>query len=143
MFDPIILEHYPHVVFQFQHVPVEHRMNDVDSSSKNTNAGGYPASEMRKYLTWVDGNKTENGSFLTGLEKAGVPVEVLWAPSRAMSNKDGAAIIINDLLWLPTEREMMGRRQRRPLKMKRRTTSLGLRIIALAIQFVKRLIRIK
>jgi hypothetical protein len=85
-----------HVVFQFQNSPVTRRMNP-DSS----NAGGYPASEMRKYLT---------GNFLaglTGLENAGVPADVLWGPSRVMSTKGGAETI-NDLLWLPTEREIYG-----------------------------------
>jgi hypothetical protein len=95
-----------HVVFQFQNIPVEHRMNAEDSTGASTNAGGYPASEMRKYLTPVD-QVDGSGNFLAGLEKAGVPVEVLWGPSRVMSTKGGTKTI-NDLLWLPTEREMYG-----------------------------------
>jgi hypothetical protein len=92
----------PHVVFQFQNIPVTRRMNK-DAS----NAGGYPASEMREYLTpvtQVDGS----GNFLTGLENAGVPEEVLRGPSRTISTKDGTTTI-NDLLWLPTIWEMTGK----------------------------------
>jgi hypothetical protein len=66
---------------------------------------------MRKYLTWVDGNKAESGNFLAGLEKAGVPEEVLWGPSRVLSTKGGTKTI-NDLLWLPTEREMYGKKSK-------------------------------
>jgi hypothetical protein len=88
-----------HVVFQFQNLPVKRRMNE---SNKNT--GGYPASEMRKYLTPVE-NDPDSGKFLTGLEKAGVPKSVLWGPARVMSKKNGQQTI-DDLLWLPTEWEM-------------------------------------
>jgi hypothetical protein len=84
-----------HVVFQFQNVPVQRRMN-----ANNDNAGGYPKSDMRKYLT-------EN--FFAGLEKAGVPTDVLWGPSRVMATKRSPETeTINDLLWLPTEREIYG-----------------------------------
>jgi hypothetical protein len=92
----------PHVVFQFQNIPVYRRMNPTD-----TNAGGYRDSEMRRYLTDVaeDGN---NGKFLEGLKNAGVPVETaLWAPKRIVSVKNGQGVI-EDLLWLPTERELFG-----------------------------------
>jgi hypothetical protein len=41
-----------------------------------SNSGGYAASHVRNYV------KT---NFLEGLERAGVPVEVLWAPVRYMS----------------------------------------------------------
>jgi hypothetical protein len=80
-----------HVVFQFQNIPVSRRMNATD-----TNAGGYPASEMRQYLLQ---------NFLPGLTAAGVPEDALWGPSRVMSTKGGQETI-NDLLWLPTEREV-------------------------------------
>jgi hypothetical protein len=83
-----------HVVFQFQAVPVKRRMNPDD-----TNAGGYAASEMRKYLT-------EN--FLAGLKEAGVPPGVLWAPARSISSSIDAVEEIRDLLWLPTIWEIAG-----------------------------------
>jgi hypothetical protein len=82
-----------HVVFQFQNIPVTRRMNQSD-----TNAGGYAQSEMRTYLT-------EN--FLDGLKDAGVPIDVLWAPVRFISQgKTGGAGTLTDKLWLPTDREM-------------------------------------
>jgi hypothetical protein len=84
----------PHVVFQFQNIPVIRRMN-----ATNTNEGGYAASEMRTYLA---------GNFLAGLKNAGVPENVLWAPERVLSaGIDGTgAVTISDKLWLPTEREL-------------------------------------
>jgi hypothetical protein len=84
-----------HVVFQFENVPGTHRMNPL-----NYNAGGYEVSEMRKYL---------KKNFLDGLEAAGVPIEVLWAPTRSVSKPHIPALvseISNDLLWLPTAWEM-------------------------------------
>jgi hypothetical protein len=94
-----------HVVFQFQNIPVTRRMN-----AENKNDGGYPASEMRKYLTPVyndDGVKVDGtGNFLDGLIKAGVPEDVLWGPARVMATKNtGDTKTIHDLLWLPTARE--------------------------------------
>jgi hypothetical protein len=93
-----------HVVFQFQNLPVKRRMNP----SPDTNAGGYAASEMRRYLVKVNG---VGGNFLTGLIKAGVPEDVLWAPVRYVAN-GGSTVTnvdeINDFLWLPTEGEMVG-----------------------------------
>jgi hypothetical protein len=98
----------PHVVFQFQHVPVTRRMNETGSS-----ADGYPKSEMRKYLTPVkDSNGavvTGSGNFLAGLLEAGLPKDVLWGLSRRMAtDKTKGTAIIDDLLWLPTEREVYG-----------------------------------
>jgi hypothetical protein len=91
----------PHVVFQFQNIPVERQMNATE-----TNNGGYEASEMQKYLS---------GPFLPGLLEAGVPEDVLWPPARKVSARlnistpaDPAEI--KDKLWLPTEREMTGKR---------------------------------
>jgi hypothetical protein len=87
-----------HVVFQFQNVPGEHRMN-----LSNTNAGGYRESEMRSYLT---------GSFLRGLLAAGVPEGVLYAPTRHIANAGqgaSAADPLADWLWLPTEWELFGK----------------------------------
>jgi hypothetical protein len=93
-----------HVVFQFQNVPVIRRMNKT-----GTNDGGYALSEMRKYLVPVG---DEGGNFLEGLKTAGVPDEVLWAPTRHVANGGYGTVTntdaMNDLLWLPTEREMFG-----------------------------------
>jgi hypothetical protein len=92
----------PHVVFQFQHIPVLRRMN-----ATNDNTGGYPASEMREYLT-PTGN-ADSGKFLAGLIKAGLPKDVLWPPRRVMATAaDALSPPLDDLLWLPTEREMSG-----------------------------------
>jgi hypothetical protein len=88
----------PHVVFQFQNIPVKRRMN-----ATGINTRGYAASDMRKYLTV---------NFLAGLKGAGVPVEetdgVLWAPVRYVSTRGDTGDFnkIKDLVWLPTEREM-------------------------------------
>ncbi|MDR2633638.1 MAG: penicillin-binding protein activator LpoB [Treponema sp.] len=88
-----------HIVFQFQNIPGTHRMNP-----SNTNAGGYKASELRRYLT---------DSFLRGLLAAGVPEGVLYAPVRYIANNGGqgatAADALRDWLWLPSERELFGR----------------------------------
>jgi hypothetical protein len=97
-----------HVVFQFQNLPVKRRMNPDGIG----NVGGYAASEMRKYLVPVDDDE-ESGKFLAGLITAGVPEGVLWAPTRYVANggdKATKADEINDILWLPTEREMFGYR---------------------------------
>ncbi|MDR1229994.1 MAG: hypothetical protein LBK61_01190 [Spirochaetaceae bacterium] len=97
----------PHVVFQFQHIPVKRRMNTT-----GINTGGYPASEMREYLVPVtreDQLVEGSGNFLAGLIKAGVPEGVLWGPARVMATKsDPPTETITDLLWLPTEWEMFG-----------------------------------
>jgi hypothetical protein len=87
-----------HIVFQFQNVPGTHRMNPSD-----TIAGGYRASELRRYLT---------DSFLRGLLTAGVPEGVLYAPTRYIANGGqgaSAADALRDWLWLPTERELLGK----------------------------------
>jgi hypothetical protein len=91
-----------HVVFQFQNIPVTRRMNPTGSS------WGYYFSEMRKFLNGFG----VGGNFLTGLTNAGVPDEVLWAPTRIVSSApsdtahDSTTDKISDRLWLPTEREM-------------------------------------
>ncbi|GMO40491.1 MAG: hypothetical protein Ta2F_16640 [Termitinemataceae bacterium] len=82
----------PHVVFHFEDVPGKYRMNNT-----NDNTTGYLGSAMREYIV---------NNFLTGLENAGVPDEVLWQPSRRVGG-DGST----DKLWLPTEWEMIGRRR--------------------------------
>jgi hypothetical protein len=93
----------PHVVFQFQNIPVSRRMNPA-----NNNTDGYLGSEMREYLVPVtkgDQLVEGSGNFLAGLVKAGVPEGVLWGPKRLMA---GATEPIEDLLWLPTKWEMSG-----------------------------------
>jgi len=85
-----------HIVFQFQNIPITHRMNSWD-----TNMGGYKESEMRNYLT--------NG-FLRGLLATGLPESVLYAPTRyiASNGERGEAHVLKDWLWLPTMWEMFG-----------------------------------
>jgi hypothetical protein len=56
----------------------------------------YPASEMREYLTRC---------FFAGLKNAGIKEEYFFAPQRSVSGAGGAAVIIEDPVWLPTERE--------------------------------------
>jgi hypothetical protein len=96
----------PHVVFQFQNLPGEQKINTT-----SINAGGYVASMMRKYLMPIEGGSS--GSFYNGLIAAGVPADVLWGPKRSMAKNynDAAGAscnIIQDVLWLPTELEMFG-----------------------------------
>jgi hypothetical protein len=86
-----------HVVFQFQNITHDHRMNAYDG-----NAGGYAVTEMREYV---------RGYFLAGLIDAGVPDEVLWPPARMVSARPdiGTSVDpaeIQDKLWLPTAWEM-------------------------------------
>jgi hypothetical protein len=86
-----------HLVFQFQNLPFLHNMEDT-----NTNANGYAGSAMKSYIT---------GPFLTGLIDAGVPGDILWAPTRYVANGGSGATdadLIEDQLWLPTVREMFG-----------------------------------
>jgi hypothetical protein len=90
-----------HLVFQFQNVAFKHNM---EATATNVDANGYLGSVMRTYLT---------GAFLTGLTAAGVPDSVLWAPTRYVANGGSGATAadpIQDKLWLPTEREMVGTR---------------------------------
>jgi hypothetical protein len=100
----------PHVVFQFQNIPVIRPMNRIA-----TTWGGYQSSFMRRYLL----NDTDYNSsvarisFLAGLKNAGVPEAVLWAPKRYVSarttyNVAVDPVLIEDVLWLPTGREMFG-----------------------------------
>jgi hypothetical protein len=60
------------------------------------------------------GDDSKEGRFLAGLEGAGVPEGVLWAPSRMVSargvssNLAVAPVRIQDKVWLPTEWEILG-----------------------------------
>jgi hypothetical protein len=83
----------PHVVFQFQNVPGIRRANN----GRNITTG-YKNSEMRSYII----NK-----YLPGLKTAGVSDDWLFAPKRKIHyNGTGTADVLEDLLWLPTEREL-------------------------------------
>ncbi|GHU86717.1 hypothetical protein FACS189476_00440 [Spirochaetia bacterium] len=87
----------PHVVFQFQNIPVNHTMNPTMN-----NAGGYAASGMRSFLT---------GAFLTGLKAVTGLDDMLWGPRRLVANGGINATgtnMIDDTLWLPTLWEMTG-----------------------------------
>jgi hypothetical protein len=117
----------PHLVFQFQNVPTGTDVNYTTSQGQNTaavpgtasmndwsgatNTGGYGASGMRKYLTPVSG-VDGSGRYLAGLTGAGVPESVLFAPKRYVANGShgdaNKAEEIQDLVWLPTMREMTG-----------------------------------
>jgi hypothetical protein len=100
-YNVILNDDTPHVVFQFQNLPVSLAMND-----SLTYAGSYKASRMRKYLVGENGT---SGNFLTGLINAGVPANVLWGPVRYISTASGDSLdTITDTVWLPTEREQFG-----------------------------------
>jgi hypothetical protein len=67
---------------------------------------------MRKYLVPVEA-VPGSGNFLAGFVEAGVPVDVLWGPTRYVANKGNGnteddITTLNDLLWLPTQFEMTG-----------------------------------
>jgi hypothetical protein len=101
-FNKVNSNNTPHVVFQFLNVPVSRRLN-----VENDNTTGYLNSEIRKYL--IPTGSTDSGVFLAGLITAGVPENILWAPSRRVSKKGygtTGADVIEDKLWLPTEREI-------------------------------------
>ncbi|GMO27278.1 MAG: hypothetical protein Ta2F_02860 [Termitinemataceae bacterium] len=87
----------PHVVFHFENLPGNHKMNN-----SNDNTTGYLGSAMREYIV---------NNFLTGLENAGVPKDVLWSPKRIVASRgDGVPTeqTVKDDLWLPTVWEMFG-----------------------------------
>jgi hypothetical protein len=95
----------PHLVFQFQHIPVLRRMNET-----YTNNGGYRESEMRKYLVPATDDDA-SGKFLAGLAAAGVPENILWAPARYLVNDgvDPSGVDeIKDKVWLPSFWEILG-----------------------------------
>jgi hypothetical protein len=91
-----------HVVFQFQNVPVSRIMN-------STKTQRYVNTQMHSYIT---------DNFLAGLKGAGVPTDatdgILWNPSRLVWKGYGetSADSITDYLWLPTEWEMFGTRNK-------------------------------
>jgi hypothetical protein len=89
----------PHIVFQFQNCIVQRRLN-VSAS----NAGGYTNTEVRKYLTTVEGTSA-SGKFIEGLAAAGVPQGVLWAPVR-VTGTGAATVTSTDFVWLPTAGEI-------------------------------------
>jgi hypothetical protein len=92
-----------HLVFQFQNIPGTRRMEASDTTDN-----GYHGSEMRRYLVPFE-DDPDSGKFLKGLELAGVPKDVLWAPKRYVTDKGNgasAAMEVEDLIWLPTSREI-------------------------------------
>ncbi|MDR0539807.1 MAG: DUF6273 domain-containing protein [Spirochaetaceae bacterium] len=94
----------PHLIFHFRG-----HMEQARMESTSTNENGYLGSEMRKYLTPVDG-VPGSGNYWTALKASGVPESVVWKVSRRVANKGNAdgTHTIEDYLWLPTEREMFG-----------------------------------
>jgi hypothetical protein len=71
-----------HVVFQFQNIPGERRMNPT-----GTNSGGYKLSEIREYLIPVNG---KGGNFLEGLycTTPGYRMKGYCGRLRGLSQKD-------------------------------------------------------
>ncbi|MDR1786565.1 MAG: DUF6273 domain-containing protein [Spirochaetaceae bacterium] len=97
----------PHLVFQFQNIPGTRRME-----AANTNSNGYIGSEMQTYLVGAGANANKGTEgFLKGLIAAGVPEDIIFAPTRYIANKgEGANRTVADKLWLPTEMEIFGGR---------------------------------
>ncbi|GMO55685.1 MAG: hypothetical protein Ta2G_15050 [Termitinemataceae bacterium] len=101
----------PHVMFQFQNIPVVRRNEDPD-----TNLKGYLGSELRQYLiSSTDSDGANRKSFLSSLNAAGVKAENMMEVTRKMSNSgiDTAENPIDldtvtDKLFIPTEMEMFG-----------------------------------
>ena len=85
-----------HLVLQFQHAPLNRRTHDQGSS-------GYAESEIRKYLSPVEGFEN-SGCFFAGLKAAGIPEEVFYSPRREASGAAGVGII-EDPVW-PTAGDM-------------------------------------
>ncbi|MDR2864898.1 MAG: DUF6273 domain-containing protein, partial [Spirochaetaceae bacterium] len=87
----------PHIVMQFQNIPVTRGMNDTSMA--------YEGSEMRTYL---------KANFTEGLKLAGVPMyegTIIWGPTRKITNTvQNGTDTITDTLWLPTEREIFNSR---------------------------------
>jgi hypothetical protein len=69
-----------------------------------TASGNYVTSEMRKYLSALEGVEA-SGCFLAGLVNAGISGERFWAPRRMVTGAENEAVIVEDTVWLPTERE--------------------------------------
>jgi hypothetical protein len=116
----------PHVVFHFQNVPARYATRELGDYSYE----GYAETIARRYLVPVDG-ADGSGVFLRGLIEAGVPEEILWAPTRYITERGGhgytdelgytedyrerngivfaeKAQTIRDKLWLPTYNEVNG-----------------------------------
>jgi hypothetical protein len=110
-------ENSAHLVFQFQNLPATHRMYPSINDR-----GGYLGSEMREYL--IPTGKQGSGNFLAGLIAAGVPENVMWAPSRkvwrgflpsetdntvksSISTGAESIVTVEDKLFLPTAWEML------------------------------------
>jgi hypothetical protein len=98
----------PHVVFQFQNLPVSHEMAGEDGDAWP----GYKYSSMRKYMKY---------RFQQALNAAGVPDEMMWAPVREVAyvhNRTDSWIAqlllpavndqrpVVDKVWIPGDYEM-------------------------------------
>ena len=82
-----------HILWTFRNIVLQKRMNATD-----TNAGGYRASELKKYLDEV---------FAAGLGKELGSSGYLYTIMRAISKK-GATEFVTDTVFLPTEVEVFG-----------------------------------
>jgi len=96
-----------HVIFDFEKTLTAHSMNYLGGDKAGDNSGGYKASELRKYLIPYDGGC---GNFLAGLIDSGVPEDVLFPVKRYIWGGTGSeeADLIEDKVWLPSEREITG-----------------------------------
>jgi hypothetical protein len=89
-----------HILFTFRNIVAKGRMN-----SSNTNAGGYPATELR---TWLEGASGDgSGPFATGLKAAFGGNDPLLTIRKLLSNK-GDWGWVSCTVWLPTEDEVFG-----------------------------------
>ncbi|MDR2865011.1 MAG: DUF6273 domain-containing protein, partial [Spirochaetaceae bacterium] len=85
----------PHIVMQFQNAPVIRILDDLLLNR------AYVDSDMRAYITV---------NFRAGLQNAGVPIDdsrdIIWGPTREITNTALNAETVTDKLWLPTAWEM-------------------------------------
>ena len=82
-----------HILWTFRNIVLQKRMN-----ATYTNAGGYGASELKKYLDEV---------FAVGLGNALGSSSYLYAIWRVISTK-GSSDLVTDTVFLPTEVEVFG-----------------------------------
>jgi hypothetical protein len=79
-----------HLEFQFQNALTTRRIN-------NQGSVGYAESEIRKYLSPVEGVEN-SGCFHAGLVAAGIPETVFYSPRREASGGEGI-VILEDPVW--------------------------------------------
>jgi hypothetical protein len=95
-----------HVVFRIRTNPEHFDGHQRRMNATGTNAGGYGASEMRKYLT--PEADVAGGKYYAGLLAAGVPPAVFWKARRVIGKTASTTEILEDSVFLPTEYELTG-----------------------------------